>query len=173
MSTRIIEINGAKLEIDMRHAKRVDTFKVGSRVKVLVKRSYNSTPTIYTGVIVGFDDFQAAPTINVAYLETGYNPEVKFVAINTLPKDDEIYEIIADNDDAMPVMKGDILAHMNRSINTKLEEIRELGRKKRIFLSRFGHTFGESREVIREQLEQDRADETAAIARALEEAEAV
>ena len=32
---RIIEINGIKMEVDLRNAKRIDTFKVGDPVKVL------------------------------------------------------------------------------------------------------------------------------------------
>ena len=34
---KTIEINGVKLEIDLRTAKRVDTFKIGDNVKVLKK----------------------------------------------------------------------------------------------------------------------------------------
>lgn len=34
---RIIEVNGVKLEVDLRNARRVDEFRVGSPVKVLVK----------------------------------------------------------------------------------------------------------------------------------------
>lgn len=45
--TTIIEINGVKLEIDLRHAKRIDNLRVGDTVKVLRKRyddSYESFP---------------------------------------------------------------------------------------------------------------------------------
>ena len=31
---RIIDINGMKMEVDLRTAKRIDTFKVGDNVKV-------------------------------------------------------------------------------------------------------------------------------------------
>lgn len=167
---RIIEINGAKVEVDMRHAKRIDTFRIGSRVKVLVKDRYSSRPSIHSGVIVGFDDFKSAPTINVAYVENSYSPDIKFIAINTLANtEDTTYEIVADYDNSMMVSKADVLQTLNSQINRKVEEIREIGRKKRIFLSRFGHTFGETREEIREQLEQDRNDETQAISAVLAE----
>lgn len=39
---RIVEINGVKIEVDMRTAKRVDSFRVGDNVKVLDK-DYNGT----------------------------------------------------------------------------------------------------------------------------------
>ena len=39
---RIIDINGMKMEVDLRTAKRIDTFKVGDNVKVLATE-YNGT----------------------------------------------------------------------------------------------------------------------------------
>ena len=32
---KIVEVNGIKLEVDMRYAKRIDEFRVGDTVKVL------------------------------------------------------------------------------------------------------------------------------------------
>lgn len=66
---RVIEINGVKLEVDMRYAKRVDELRVGSKVKVLNKEY--SSYKVYPGVIVGFEEFDNLPTIVVAYLECG------------------------------------------------------------------------------------------------------
>ncbi len=173
--TQIIEIGGVKLEVDMRHAKRIDTFKIGTRVKVLVKPSYSGgTVNIYSGVIVGFEDFKSAPTIVVAYVESGYNADIKFININVYTNQNENgdkYEIVADQDKAMMVSKKDVLDSFNRQIRGKLEEIRELGRKKRMFVSRFGHIFGELREEIQEQLLADRADEDALLKQALGEGE--
>lgn len=54
----IVEINGIKMAIDERTAtiQKVDTFKVGDPVKVLIKEysSYNAK----FGVIIGFDNFK-------------------------------------------------------------------------------------------------------------------
>lgn len=170
--TQLIEINGVKLEVDMRYAKRIDTFKIGSRVKVLVKPNYSgSTPNVYSGVIVGFENFKTAPTIVVAYVESNYSADIKFININaySASADGDKYEIVPDNDKAMMVSKTDVLESFQRQIRSKLEEIRELGRKKRVFLSRFGHVFGESRDEVRVQLEQDREDENSLVRQALEE----
>jgi len=60
---RIIEINGIKMEVDLRTAKRIDTFKVGDPVKIL-DCTY-STPQIYAGVIVGFAEFNKHAAIEV------------------------------------------------------------------------------------------------------------
>ena len=37
----IVEINGIKMEVDLRHATRVEEFKIGSKVKVLKKQYEN------------------------------------------------------------------------------------------------------------------------------------
>ena len=92
--TTIIEINGVKLEVDLRHAKRIDELTIGSPVKCLVKK-YESY-AVYPGIIIGFEPFLSLPTIVVAYLETDtYNADIKFVAFNTNTKD---FEIVLDVD---------------------------------------------------------------------------
>ena len=69
----IIEVGGVKLEVDMRYARRVDTLRVGDRVKCLVKK-YGNTHETYPGVVVGFEPFPSLPSIVVAYLDTSsYN----------------------------------------------------------------------------------------------------
>lgn len=57
----IVEINGIKLEVDLRTAKRVEEYKVGDMVKVL-KKEYGDSYKSYAGMIVGFDAFVALPT---------------------------------------------------------------------------------------------------------------
>lgn len=52
---RIIEINGIKLEVDLRSARRIDEFKVGDTVKVLDRR--NDKNEMRTGVITDFANF--------------------------------------------------------------------------------------------------------------------
>ena len=87
---RIIEINGVKMEVDLRTAKRVENFKVGDAVKLLLK-SYGDSFTSYPAVIVGFDEFQNRPTIIVAYIASSYSStELKFAYINKDSKDHEI-----------------------------------------------------------------------------------
>lgn len=169
--SQIVEINGVKLEVDMRTAKRVDTFRVGTRVKLLIKNSYRSEPTIHSGVIIGFEDFKSAPTIVVAYMESAYSAEIKIANINAYSStnDDTKYEIIADNDNVLLINKTDVLDTFDRQRRELLEKLRENGRKKRLFLSRFGHTFGETRDEIREQLEVDRNDEDSLVREVLAE----
>ncbi|MHC4294732.1 MAG: hypothetical protein ACYSTL_04025, partial [Planctomycetota bacterium] len=51
---RVVEINGVKLEVDLRHAKVIDQFRVGDRVKVL-KKKYEKVYESHPGAIIGFD----------------------------------------------------------------------------------------------------------------------
>ena len=79
---RIIEINGVKMEIDLRNATVIDNFKVGDTIKVLVK-GYNDYKS-HVGMIVGFDEFQKLPTIVIAYLDIEYSgANIKFVYYNS------------------------------------------------------------------------------------------
>ena len=65
---KIVEISGIKLEIDERTARTVEQYKVGDRVRVLVK-SYGDNYSIYPGVIAGFAAFTQLPSIELMYLE--------------------------------------------------------------------------------------------------------
>jgi len=132
---RVVEINGAKLEVDLRTAKRVDQFRVGDRVKVLVK-NYSGYEA-HHGVIVAFDDFKNLPTITVCYLSGFQNGDLKFAAINAESKD---AEIAACNDDVL-VEKGEIVARINSDINAKLAEVEDLRRRLKYFEERFGAWF--------------------------------
>lgn len=136
----IIEINGVKMEVDLRHAKRIDQLQIGSRVKCLIKR-YSDFVT-YPGVIVGFEPFPSKPTIVVAYLETDYSgASLKFQSFNSETKD---FEMVADLDNnAMEVDKAHILTMMDREIAKKEEELRAVHDKRTFFLDKFKAYFTE------------------------------
>lgn len=87
---RIVEINGVKMEVDMRHCKTVESYKHGDAVKVLVKKYSDTYETKY-GRIIDFNEFQNLPTIVIAYLEVDYNSAaVKVVNYNSNTKDIQI-----------------------------------------------------------------------------------
>ena len=135
-----IEINGVKMEVDTRYAKRIENLTIGSRVKVLVK-SY-SDYKVYAGVIVGFDPFKELPTISVAYIDTSYGSKgLSFVAYNSQSKD---VEIVADIDfNALEVNKADIVRQFDNEIQKKQLEIQEMMEKKQFFIDKFGIYFNE------------------------------
>lgn len=131
METTIIEINGIKMEVDLRSAKKIETYKIGDNVKVLVK-DYNSYAS-YPGVIIGFDGFAQLPTITVCYLKTGYNAEVKFVYVNSETKDIEIVHMT--EADRMELNLAP--EQLDREILKKEAEIADLKAKKCYFLENF------------------------------------
>ena len=139
--TTIIEINGVKLEVDLRHAKRVDTLRVGDRVKLLEK-CYSNTIKLYPGIIAGFEPFPSAPTIIVAYLETSYNTaEVKFAYINTADEESKKFELVPSVDNDLPVDPSDVLELMDREMARRQTELDDLKRRRLFFLTNFQKYF--------------------------------
>jgi hypothetical protein len=125
---KIIEINGVKMEIDLRHATQIhDQIKIGSKVKVLVKEY--SDHKIYHGVIVGFENFPSLPTIEVCYLKTEYGePQLKFVSINA--KTSQSFEIVPAIDWSPLADKDKILQWFDDEIIKTQEKLSVLQRKK-------------------------------------------
>lgn len=131
---QIIEIHGVKMEVDMRHAKRIQELRVGDRVKVLVK-VYDGHK-VWPGVIIGFEPFKEVPTIIIAYLEMGWNSvDLKFVYFNKNTKDTEV--VAAIDDDQLEFSKVDILAAMERKIDEHRGKIAEIEEKRDYFLRKF------------------------------------
>ena len=137
---RIIEVNGVKLEIDLRTAKVIDRFQIGDPVKVLTK-TYSGYAS-HLGMIVGFDEFKDHPTIIIAYVKAEYSSaNIEFAYLNSESKDIEVCVV---NEWDMPYTKGDITDKMDREIAKKEEELRELKEKKNYFLHMFGKYFEKS-----------------------------
>jgi hypothetical protein len=136
---KTIEINGCKFEIDLRTAKQITTYRVGDKVKVLIK-TYGNNYNACHGVIVAFDSFNALPTVTVCYISNDYSGEIKFASIN---KETTELEIAPCADDLL-VEKADILAKLDREVTRKEAELEDLVRKRNYFLQRFGAYFENS-----------------------------
>ena len=130
----IIEINGIKMEIDLRQAVRIDKLRVGDRIKVL-KKGY-SDYTVYPGIIIGFEPFQALPTIIAAYIDGSLSKtDVKFLYFNAQSKDVEIVKAI--DDDSMDLDKAALLAAFEREVAVHRRAIEEIEEKRAYFLDGF------------------------------------
>lgn len=142
----IIEINGVKMEVDLRHAKRIEHLQVGSRVKCLVK-GYGSEFNVHPGVIVGFEPFEKLPSIVVAYLKDDYSTaSLVFKSYNAQCSD---FEIVADLDNnALEVDKANIIAKFDREAEKKRMELEELESRKKFFLKKFGVYFTETEPAL-------------------------
>ena len=140
MDKRIIEVGGVKLEVDMRYARTVESYRVGDNVKVLIK-TYGDTFESHAGVIVGFDSFAARPTIVIAYVKTDYaSADIKFLYLNKDTKDVEICPMIGDE---LIIDKQRVVDLLDKGIASKQKELDELNIKKAYFLTNFERAFGE------------------------------
>lgn len=131
---QVVEIPGVKLDLDMRTAVRVETLRVGDRVKVLEKQysDWKASP----GVIVGFEPFKSLPTIIVAVARVSYaSVDLAFVYINAQTENVEIVKSI--DDDQCDLQKDKVEAYFVDAIAKKRTEIEELERRREFFLREF------------------------------------
>ena len=134
---RIIEINGVKLEVDMRYARRIDEFKVGDTVKVLDKR--NDKNEMRTGVITDFANFKELPTIMVAIYKAGSywdRPSIEFIPFNAETEDIEIVGVSAEE---IIVSRETIVQKFDDEIAKKRDELNDLIIKRDTFVKYFGN----------------------------------
>jgi len=130
----IVEVNGVKLEVDMRYARRIDEVRIGDRVKVLKKAGYGDEHKVYPGIVVGFEPFQKLPTIVVAYVDQDWSKaEVKFLHFNSKAE----AEIIHAADEDFHVDRDSIIARFEREIAGKQREIETIEEQRRYFETNF------------------------------------
>jgi hypothetical protein len=131
---RVIEINGVKMEVDLRNAKTVSSYKVGDTIKVL-KKGYSGYD-VHFGVIIGFTEFKKLPTVEILYLKDNYSSaDIDFLCYNAETEDVEIapvhpYETL--------FSEASIVEKLDKQISNKEEELRTLRAKKAAFLQHFG-----------------------------------
>lgn len=131
---RIIEIDGVKIEVDLRTAKRVDTLRVGSRVKVL-KKQYSDFK-VHHGVIIGFEPFEKRPTIIIAYCNIEYS-EAKIEYLYYHGKNEDIEVVASVDDDVTALDKERAIALMDKDIATHKAAIEKAQTQRAFFLKTF------------------------------------
>ena len=125
-SKRIIEINGVKIEVDLRAAKRIDEFKVGDNVKILKKDS--TTYEVLAGVIIDFVDFKELPTIQIATFKSDYGgTHIDFINFNAETKE---IEMCAVSEHELVLEKNSVVDKLNAEIDKKQSEVDDLLTKK-------------------------------------------
>lgn len=138
--TEVIEIGGIKMEVDMRRAVKVEQYKVGTKIKVLLK-DYSDYKS-YGGVIVGFEPFKTRPSILIAYIKASYGESsLHFLTYNSDTKDTEI--CIAE-DNFIPFKKSSVLETLDNNIRTAEEALLEARNKKAYFEKNFNKYFEET-----------------------------
>lgn len=135
----VVEINGIKMEVDLRYAKKIDHYSVGDSIKILIKDGYLDEFNSYIGTIIGFDEFEKTPTIVIAYLKTSYGEaEIQYCYYNSKTKDVEICPL---NDWDIPVTKQQVIDRFNKEIQRAEQSIHETTQKKKLFEQFFGKYF--------------------------------
>lgn len=143
-TTRVIEIGGIKMEVDMRRAVKIEYYKVGTNVRILKKSSsYGEDLKTFGGVIVGFDQFEKQPSILIAYLESSYgDTEIKFLTYNKQTKDVEI--CVADAN-FVPFQKSTVIQMLNNKISGAEHDLLEAKAKKEYFVKNFDKYFKDTK----------------------------
>jgi len=139
-NTMIVEVGGVKMEVDLRHATVIhQNLAVGSKVKLLDKSGYGGA-TVHPGVIVGFNNFESAPTIIVAYVKISYGESspIHFAYINSAEESKKKWDMVPDMDDDMPVARDTVLRSLDRGIEEAQAKLREAMAKREYFLQHFG-----------------------------------
>ncbi len=132
--TRTIEINGVKLDVDLRTATTIETLAVGDRVKILMARYSGGSMEVKAGVIVGFEPFLKLPTILIAYLTTDFTGgEVKILSWNEKSED---IEVVKCQDDVL-FDKAEGLRALDKSIMDAELKLAEAQERKAYFLKHF------------------------------------
>ena len=135
---KIIEVNGVKLEVDMRYAKRIDEFRVGDTVKVLDNRSERNE--LKTGVITDFANFKELPTIMVAVYKQGSyweSPTIEFIPYNS---ETEGIEIVGVSAEEVIVSRETVVQKFDDQIAKKRDELNDLIIKRDTFAKYFGNS---------------------------------
>ena len=135
---RQVEINGIKVEVDLRTCKTISTYKIGDNIKVL-KKGYNDNFSVYSGVIVDFVAFRERPAIVIAYFDQSYSStDIKFETITQDSKDIEIAPCLPHE---LKVNKDRVVDKFDIAIATKEREADDLRQKKDYFIQNFAKFF--------------------------------
>lgn len=136
MEKKIIEVNGIKMEMDMRTAsvQSIDTFKVGDAVMVLIKE--DSKTQALPAVITAFANFKEKPTIVVHYLRESWSSvELKVAYINSDTTDTQIVLV---EDGVKSFESSRIKEKFEKEVRNAEDELL----KKQRQLDNFNRTFG-------------------------------
>lgn len=133
---RIVEINGVRLEVDLRSARRIDEFRVGDSVKVLDNRSGKNE--MKAGVITDFANFKDLPTLIVAVYRAGdywSRPSIEFITFNS---ETEGVEIVGVSAEEIIVSRETVVQKFDDEIAKKRDELNDLIIKRDTFVKYFG-----------------------------------
>ena len=126
------------------YATRIENFRIGSFVKVLVKK-YSDSMYVYPGVVVGFEPFKALPTIIILYIEKDYSKsKLHFLSYN---EQEEKHEVVLADPSNLSFDYDSALSLFDNEIIEKGVELQQLKNKKEVFVKEFQHYIENIKEV--------------------------
>ncbi|GHU81995.1 hypothetical protein FACS189468_5610 [Spirochaetia bacterium] len=137
---RIVEINGVKVEVDLRTAKVIDCFKVGDPVRVFHPKSDYTRAEIKPGVIVGFCEFSKNPAIEIMELKADYSGVFFEIVVIAEGINDELQITAYDKYEGL-ISQADVVTKFDRLIQQKELELSDLKLKKKYFVDDFAKAF--------------------------------
>ena len=137
---RIVEIDGVKLEVDLRTAKVVDRYKIGDPVRVFHSSSNYERSSIKPGVIVGFCEFEKNPAIEILEFDESYSG-ASFKLITMVSGEQNPLQIAPYDRYSGLVSQADIVTRFDREIQKKEIELADLKLKKDYFINDFAKAF--------------------------------
>jgi len=137
---RIVEINGVKLEVDLRTAKVIDHFKVGDPVRVYHPKRDHYSASIKVGVIVGFCEFSKTPAIEVMELNDEYSG-IEFRTIVIGQDINEELQIAAYDKYEGLISRSNVVEKFDRKIQEEELKLADLKLKKEYFINDFAKAF--------------------------------
>ncbi|MDR1176925.1 MAG: hypothetical protein LBK83_15805 [Treponema sp.] len=136
---RIVEIDGIKVEVDLRTAKIIDHYKIGDPVRVLHPgEGYGCG--IKAGVIVGFCEFEKNPAIEILELDYDYSG-TNFKTITIIGGQENKVQIAPYDKFEGIFSQSDIVTKFDREIQKKELELSDLKLKKKYFIDEFSKAF--------------------------------
>jgi hypothetical protein len=148
---RIVEIDGVKLEIDLRTAKVVDRFKIGDPVRILHPGTGYGTG-IKAGVIIGFCEFDKNPAIEILELDADYS-STNFKLVTLISGQENQVQIAPYDRYSGLFTQTDIVTRFDREIQKKELELADLKLKKNYFINDFMKAFEQMGFPINEKAE--------------------
>jgi len=138
MNKQIIEINGAKIEVDFDKATKIDTFKIGDNVKIFHKEYTTSTEyKVFPAIIVGFTQTDTLIAIECMMMKYDYNG-VTFKSIyftnDAKMNEDKINILAAVHEGEMLFSYESILDKLDSNINVAEIALSEAKNRKEYFL---------------------------------------
>jgi hypothetical protein len=139
MQTETVKVRDVAIEVMPQMARRTETLRVGSKVKVLIKEAYQKDHKVHPGVVVGFEPFKELPTVVIAYADISWSDcNIRFLYLNENTKD---AEVIAACDLDHGIDNGAAEKWFARQIEAKTREAADLAAKREFFRSHFGENW--------------------------------